>query len=193
MGNLSRQSIRKLPIYRLATPQFSDTHLERLATRAFGMDSYAAERIPDGVRLTAATRLLEVNLKTGAMWMADQSQLWNPDMKPRLPKPEETELRVRRYLQEHDLLPQSTGGMDLKVEHVSTAGTHLSTFDVSSKRRHNRQLDVHESFGVEVTVPSPEGDSRNHVPILAGIGKIGVTLGNQGQVIAYHREWRDAD
>ncbi len=193
MSNRKTQSIAKLPIYRLAVPQFSDAQLEELATRAFGMDSYAAQRISDRLRLSTATKLFDVNLKTGSMWIADQSQLWKPNTEPRLIGVNEAESAAQRYLQKYALLPKSGGDIELRVEPISTAGTRVATFNTSTQKRQDRQLDVHISFGVKVAVPSAEGASRNFLPVLGEIGKIGVSLGNEGQIIAHNGAWRPVD
>src|SRR5689334_160325 len=105
MNNRRTTSITKLPIYRLAVPQLSDEQLDRLATRAFGMKSYAADKVADRMRLSTPGRQFETNLRTGAIWMADQTQLWRPEIKPRLPQVKQAELVASKYLRTHGLLP----------------------------------------------------------------------------------------
>lgn len=193
MSNRKTESVTILPIYRLAAPQFSDAQLEELATRAFKMDSYTTQRISDSLRLSTATKLFDVNLKKGSVWVADRSQLWNPDVEPRLIGLGEAEGVVRRYLEKYALLPTSGGDIALRVERISTASTCVATFNASSKKRQDRPLDVHISLGVQVAVPSSEGASRLFLPVLGEIGKIGVSLGNEGQIIAYNGAWRHGD
>src|SRR5205085_2367873 len=173
--------------------QFSDAQLEELATRAFEMGTYTTQRISDTLRLSTATKLFDVNLKKGSVWVADQSQLWNPDVEPRLIRPDEAEGVVHRFLEKYALLPTSGGDIALKVERISTAGTHVATFNAPSKKRQDRLLDLHISSGVQVAVPSSEGASKLFLPVLGDIGKIGVSLGNEGQIIAYNGAWRQGD
>jgi hypothetical protein len=62
-----------------------------------------------------------------------------------------------------------------------------------SKRRQNRKLDVHVSFGMFVQTRSGEGNSKLRVPIIGEAGKLGLTIGDRGQIIAHNSGWRAAD
>ena len=77
----------KLPIYRLMPRELTEDRLDQLATRAFGLRSYGAERMAEELRLSSRTTQLKLNARTGALWMADESQLWKLEVKPRLLQP----------------------------------------------------------------------------------------------------------
>lgn len=189
MNKTKEQIPEKLPIYRLAPPQINDAQLEKLAREAFGMTNYALEKAPAGVRFASGTKSFEVNLKTGALWMADKSGLWNPEANPRLLKPEDAEQAAQKFIQQYALLPKSAGGLELKASRRATTGTRSSTFNVKNRQRRNKLLDRFVSYEMRVAVPNlPQG-----VPVIGELGKLGATYGHQGQVIGLNQAWRNAD
>ena len=180
MNKSKVRPIAKLPIYCLAAPQLSEDKLDRLAARAFGMQSYSAEKGSDRLLLSTRGKRFEFNYKTGSVWMADQAQLWRPELKPRLPKAEEAETLAHKYLRKHGLLPKSDGGIELKVGRVSTGGTRMSTYDPSSERRQNRQLDIHMSYGLNVMVTNPETQSKTSVAIIGEKARLALQSATRG-------------
>jgi hypothetical protein len=183
----------KLPIYRLAPRELTEDRLDQLATRAFGLQSYGAERMAEELRLSSRSAQLKLNARTGALWMADEAQLWKPEVKPRLPKEGEAARAAREFLRKHDLLPKSHGDLQLELGSITAGGTVLTTMSRKSKRRQNRKLDVHVSFGMFVQTRSGEGNAKLRVPIIGEAGKLGLTIGDRGQVIAHNSGWRAAD
>ncbi len=188
------RSMTTLPVYRLAKPEFGQAQLEQLAATVFPQGGYAVDAAAGGLRLTTATKLIDVNQARGAMWMADTARLWNPDTRPRLLVPKSAERVGHAYLQARGLLPASGNGMELRVARVSTAGTHVANWDIQSGKREDRQLDTHVSYEVQVIVPTPRRNApMMRVPVLGGEGKIGVTVGDKGEPISANSAWQRAD
>jgi hypothetical protein len=64
----------KLPIYRLTPRELTEDRLDQLATRAFGLRSYGAERMAEGLRLSSGSTQLKLNARTGAFgWQMRRS------------------------------------------------------------------------------------------------------------------------
>ncbi|MBD0371743.1 MAG: hypothetical protein ICV60_12960 [Pyrinomonadaceae bacterium] len=174
----------KLPIYRLAAPNVSQEAVRQLANSAFGI-SEGVKQAEGQMAVQSGQRSVEVDTRSGGIWMADRSQLWNINLKPQLPD----ERRARAIAD--DFLSKNSRALartDQEPSHTlafsNTASTVATTFDVASKKRDTRKLDVQVNYTANITV-------RNTTYAVVGGGdEFSVTVGDQGKVTAFQGLFR---
>lgn len=167
-------------IYRLGTARPSTKDLLDSAARLFEIadgDDYQLTDGPERLRLQSRSHLVELSLASGGIWAADQTQLFNPNLHPELPRVEDTLGLARDFVESRALLPKlegpaSWGGL---VE----AGTRLAT--LSDGQRAEVELDRQVVFPVTV----------DGLPVVGGGGDFTLVLGDGGQPIGFHGVWRE--
>lgn len=166
-----------LPVYRLAPQDSSAQRLRTLARQIFGLpDNLAIRETPDGIAVRDGARTVELARASGAVWAADEAQLWNPALKPQLPGEREAAQRAREFLDKNSLLPKLEA--PFSVGRPVVGGTHYAV--LQGGRREDRQLDVQVIYPVMV----------GSYPVIGGGGDLTVTLGNGGAVIGLQGGWR---
>src|SRR5262245_3249366 len=96
----------RLAIYRLAAESADAVRLTDLAARIFDLrDDYHFTETPDNRSLRNGHRLVDLAKASGAVWAADESQLWRPAAKPALLKDNEAVARGTEFLRARKLLP----------------------------------------------------------------------------------------
>src|SRR5262245_22845074 len=99
----------RLPIYRLAPEDTSADRLVRLGDQIFDLrDDFVLGQTPDGRSLRNGKRVVEIANATGAVWAADESQLWKPSVKAALPTKTQATSIARAFLKKNQLLPKLT-------------------------------------------------------------------------------------
>ena len=185
--------MKTLPVYSLAIPpQPRLDYIHDLSTKLFGIEDYSLHETNGRNLLRSTTHLIDIDNENGAIWAADRSQLWNPKVKPRLPDKQKAREIADEFLRKNDLLPKVERDRFV-VEQQDAAASYLSTLDIKTGERENRQLDYRVSYGVRIIVEDPETRSILQVPVISGGGKFGVTIGDADRVIAYNSAWRPLD
>jgi hypothetical protein len=185
---------RTLPIFRLAfVPQPSLERLDNLAKGLLGIDNYSLQEVNGRRMLRSKTRLIEVDNEKGAVWAADQAELWNPRAKPQLPNMERAQEIADEFMKKNALLPsQELDGLFV-VEPLGPAGSYISILDKNTGEREKSQLDYRVRYNIRMIVKDPETGSELKVPVISGMGKFAVTIGDAGRVIAYNSTWLPID
>ncbi len=124
--------------------------------------------------------MVEFAEESGGTWSADESQLWNPSLRPKLLSEREGVAKAEKLVAEQQLLPKLSKPFPFGKPTVG--GTHVSRKEVKTGNREDHRLDV------QVTYPIYVGE----IPIVGGGGDFKLTLGHQGSVIAYSGVWRGA-
>jgi Family of unknown function (DUF6345) len=169
----------RLPIYRVSSGDTSTPMLIELSKRIlrigdnFQMSTRGTSRV-----LRSGHRVIELASESGGIWAADESQLWNPSLRPKLVAENEAASAAEKALRELRVLPKLQS--PFRFGRPVIGGTRLATKAAKTARRENRRLDI------QVTYPVLVGD----IPMIGGGSDFQVTLGDQGQIIAYSGVWR---
>src|SRR2546430_17251997 len=97
----------RLPIYRLAPEDTSVERLVKLGEQIFGVQhDFKLGETQDARVLRDGKRVVELANASGAVWAADESQLWKPSVKAALPSKSEAMSIARSFLKRNQLLPK---------------------------------------------------------------------------------------
>ena len=179
----------RLPVFPLRPDERSADDLERLAGVLFGAGDLEIAQSDDGLAARSGSIVLELDRFSGGIRAADESRLWNPDLKPALVPENAAYELADKLLGEAGVLPQLGDG-PFALTQVGLGGTYVASRD--NGRRGRRRLDVQTRYGVAVRNPGVDGEP-DLLPIVGGGGKFSLALGDQGQPIAYHGLWRLAE
>jgi hypothetical protein len=159
---------RTLPVFRLAfVPQPSLERLDNLAKGLFGIDNYSLQEVNGRRMLRSTTRLIEVDNEKGAVWAADQAELWNPRAKPQLPNMERAQEIADEFMKKNALLPSQELDGRFVIEPLGPAGSYISILDKNTGELEKSQLDYRVRYNIRMTVNDPETGSELKVPVIA--------------------------
>ncbi len=178
----------KLPIYRLSTPTVNEQTVQQLAQKTLGISGQIS-RDTRSLKLKSGDNLVEVDSKSGGVWVANQAQLWNPKLTPTLPNEATARQIGDAFFKQKNLLPSSAGQQPFSVSFADTSGTYAAFFDTKTKQRSQRKLDVQANYAVKMQIPRRNGTTLT-LPVVGGGGDFKLTLGDQGKVINYSGVWR---
>ncbi|KRF46609.1 DUF6345 domain-containing protein [Terrabacter sp. Soil810] len=177
-----------LPVFELGRPELDPGRVAALAADLFELEGEVTE---DGERLSVSDEnlLLEVFVASGDLFAADRAQLWNPSLRPSLPKPEEAYDRARELIRRHDLW-QTQGDLVELVE-LGAGATHVAARGRRRARadRRSRQLDVQARFVLGIRNPGVDSESKV-LPVIGGGGKLTLTFGDGGRLIGANGGFR---
>jgi hypothetical protein len=156
-----------------------------LARGLFSVENYSLHENNGRQLLRSTTQTIEVDRENGAIWAADQAELWNPEARPQLPEDEEALKIADGFVRQNRLLSTTERNDKFEVEPTAIAGSYVTTFDKKTNQRQDRQIDYRVSYGLRMLVKDPETGQSLRVPVIGGVGKCAVTLGHAGRVIAY--------
>lgn len=182
------QTPGKLPIYRLSAPEVSSDKVRQLAQATLGI-SEDAQKYDDRLAIKSGSRLVEVDARSGAVWVADQAQMWNPELKPQLPDEQRSRAIAEEFLAQNKLMPQKESEKYSTVSFVNVASTQAAYFDVASRKRTEQKLDMQVNYATQVRVPGMNAE----LPVVGGGGEVSVTLGDQGKLIGYQSLLRNIE
>lgn len=173
-----------LPIYRLAKPDIGPAGVIDLADRMFGITDYQLDELEGRLVLRDGRHVVEIDRTSGGIWAADESVLWNPDAKGRIPSEGEARDIAEKHAAELKLLPQLPKRSPFSLTSTS-GGTHLALRTGKGKRQ-DRALDAQVTYAVQVA-----GPDKRPLPIIGGGAKLKITLGDKGRLIAASTTWRE--
>jgi hypothetical protein len=167
----------RLPIYRVVPQDTSTQRLVALGEQIFGLkEDFKLGETPDAKSLRNGKHVVELANASGAVWAADESQLWKPSVKGTLPTRSQAQSAARAFLKQNKLLPELRDPFALGKPIVASTQYALS----KNGQRVNRPLDVH------VTFPLLAGS----IPVTGGGAGLTVTIGPKGKVIGFNGGWR---
>jgi hypothetical protein len=184
--------MKTLPVYRLVPPtRLRADRLKDLAKKLFDEENFSVAEINGRSLLKTPTKLIDIDIQTGALWAADLAQLWNLEAKPNLPDKEKARSTADDFAKKNNLLP--TADSRFVFEPLDAAGSFVSIFDTMTRKREDRQLDFRVNYGLRLIVEDPVRGGEIRVPVIGGPEKIGVTIGDAGKVISYNNSWKPLD
>ena len=168
-----------LPIYRLEPQDTSVKRLAMLGQQIFGLhDEFRLSETRDGKVLRNAHHVVEIANASGAVWAADESQMWRPSVNAELPGDADALSIANDFLQREGLLPALHAPFSYGKPVIG--GTHFALR--KDGKRQNRRLDVQVVYPVMV----------DKIPVVGGGSDLTVTLGHKGSVIGFNGGWRTA-
>ncbi len=166
----------RLPIYRLEREDTSTERLVKLGQILGLKQDFAFGETPDARTLRNGKHVVELAHASGAVWAADESQLWNPSVKAALPADAVALKTAAAFLKRNELLPKLSAPFAYSKPVVG--GTQFAL--LKGGKRQNRRLDVQVTYSMTV----------GRLPVIGGGSDIKVTLGQKGNVIAFNGGWR---
>ncbi|MBA3750179.1 MAG: hypothetical protein H0X03_04665, partial [Nitrosopumilus sp.] len=196
--------MKTLPVYRIATSssytRYNNFELDDLAKRLFEIGNYSLQKINGRSLLQSSTHLIDVDNKNGAVWAVDQTELWNPRLYPHLPNKQMASKIADEFIMKNNLLPQVEEERDDKdnlfaIEVLEPAGSYISSMDRINGEREDRQLDYRIRYSFQMILDKdPENENGTGsdiaVPIIGPGAKLGVTVGDEGKILAYNSSWQ---
>lgn len=185
----ARPKPETMPIFRLSEPSVNASMVQRLAETTLDI-SGEVNRSEDEDRLfiRSGAKVVEVNLKSGAVWAADEEQLWNPELKPALPDSVKAQSIGKDFFERNKLLPSSDSLQPISVSFANMGATYAAFFNSATGQRTNQQLDIQVNYTAKITIPGK--DKSLTLPVVGGGGEFNLVLGNEGAVIGYNGLWR---
>lgn len=170
-----------LPIYRLRQRPVDEQAVIELAKRLFAVEEFQLAKRESTIALRSGSHLVEADARGFGCFAADESLLWNPQVRPSLPNDEEAIERAVRIAREHRLLPEFGQDEPFRVGKPTVGGTRLAL--QTADRRADHALDVQVNFPIEVGT----------YPVVGGGGSFHLTFGDGGRLIGFRGVWRPVD
>lgn len=172
-----------LPVYKLAPAQVDAKKAEALFSDAFGGVQGKVEPALRGLKpvwgISAGQKAIEVDKRSGYMFLADDALFLNGDAKGAAPDEGTAQKVADTFLQKHALLPQ---GAEVKTKFtgVTMTGYRQDTDNGPQER----VLDRHINYDAVITTNGRE------FPVVGGGGQFKVIVGDAGRIVAYSGGWR---
>ena len=176
----------KLPVFKLKPAKVDKTKAREVFTRGMGAPPTEEDR-PNEVSYKSGRKVLEVDKRSGRMFMADMEKLWNPKLRPALPEQAKAKETADKFLNDNGLIPAD--------QRVKVAFSHYSESAAGADMpgQVNRQLlDRQVNYKTDIAVKDPNGGDRS-IPVVGGGGKHKVAIGDQGKVVGFAGGWREID
>jgi hypothetical protein len=191
-GTNERPSQKKqLPVFKFSLPQVNETFVKDAGRNIFGITGKTL-RLEDKLAVEDNLKLIEIDMKTGAIWASDRGEMWNPESKAQLPDDKKARSIADNLLSQSKLLPQKSKFSS--YEFSNTGNSIASTFNTDTKQRSDAKIDVQVNYALKF---SPEYNAEvAKIPIIGGATEISVTLGDGGKVIGFsgiHRQIEDVN
>ena len=181
------QGQETLPVFSLARPNASPTKATSILMSLFpGKKPRLGKPQDRGARFIhrAGSKQVEVEKASGGVFLMDTKQLWNPQLKPRLPSKDQAKAAADRFLRQNKLLP--TGDPRVKVSFAGFSQTAVGD-DVPGKIN-KTVLDVQANYRTGIVVKGSKG--QGVIPVVGGGGEFKVAIGQGGAVIGHNGVWR---
>jgi len=183
-----QQQKKQLPVFKLSTPQLSESFIQNAGKNILGI-SGKTFRLEDKMAVEENLKLIEMDMKTGAIWASDRAEMWNPESKAQLPDDKKARLIADNLLSQSKLLPQKT--KFASYEYSNTGNSIASTFRMDTKQRSDKKIDVQINYSLKI---SPEFNPEfAKIPVLGGGTELSVTIGDGGKVIGFSGILRQAE
>jgi uncharacterized protein DUF6345 len=167
-----------LAIYRLRSEDSGVAHHVELASKIFDLQGNFKLSVGNGNRVLHEGGRYTVEVTpSGGVWAVDETQLWNPAIRPVLPKEGDELKNAEEFLRRQQLLPRLE--MPFRYGKPVVGGTYFALMQEKGKRE-NRQLDAQVVYPVQI------GD----IPVVGGGGDFTVIFGDQSRVIGFTGGWR---
>jgi hypothetical protein len=177
----------RLPIFRLSPVETNEAAVKQLALKTLGI-SGEVTRNEERLILRSGAKVVEMFISSGAVWVADEAQLWNPELNPGLPD-EEAAQGISEEFFANKLLPSPGPHEPFAVSFANMGATYAAFFDSTAQQQTTKKLDVQVNYSVQMQIPMQNG-SLLTLPIVGGGGEFNLTFGNNGILIGHSGLWR---
>ena len=177
----------KLPVFKLKEPKVDKTKSRDLFMKGLGGQPTEEENERAIIQRTDK-KVLEVDKRSGHIFMGDMEKLWNPRAKANVPEEARAKDTADNFLQENGLLPEKDARVRVSFSHHSqTMGA-----DDNPGQMTKQLLDRQVNYKIEIAVKGRGGEERL-IPVSGGGGKFKVSVGDQGAVIGFLGGWREIE
>lgn len=175
----------EMPVFRLRPPVFNDdvkAKAHSLFVDVLGGNPVAIEQRAS-MTYKLGQKYVEVDKRSGHVFMGDFDQLWNPTLRPTLPSQARAQQIADKFLSDYNLTPRESGRVRYAFSHYS------ETVAIDDDAGAVPQiLDRQVNYKVEITMPDAA-----RVPVYGAGAKYKVTIGNGDKVIGFIGGWREVD
>lgn len=187
-----------LPVFQVRAGKAGEAGAVKLAQQLFGISEVrkttSADKSQIIVQSSDGTKRVEFDTASGGFWAADDTQLWNTELKPKLVDTQAALRMADEMAGKYGWLPAVKGPMKLASGRVG--GTfYAEEQEIATTRgryqRQERQLDISVNYDITIAVQSEGSKTQQEFPIIGGGGKFQVTFGDSGKLIGYQGLWRD--
>lgn len=183
-------SAEKLPVFKLRAPQADQAQADRIL-----VDLHKG-KVPGQVQKLARVdahisqvgkRMVEVHKASGAVFVVDSDRLWNPAHRPTLLSQKQSRTIADGFLAKNRLM-SAVDGKHSRVNFDSFSETKALSNVPGSQVV---VLDTQVNYKVEVNVN--RGGRAVALPVVGGGGKFKVAVGDRGDIVGFHGNWRGID
>lgn len=175
----------KLPVFKLEKAKVDKAKGRGLFMKSMGGSPTEKEN-PNAVEHRSGKKVVEIDKRSGHIFMADMEKMWNPKARANIPDKNQAKEKADRFLRDNKLLPKHEKRVKVDFSH------HTET--VGGKDTPNREekqvLDRQVTYKMDITVRGPGGKEKT-LPIVGGGGKFQVTVGDRGSVVGFQGGWRE--
>ena len=183
-------SAEKLPVFKLRAPLADQAQADGIMVDLQkGKVLGQVQKLDRAEALVsqAGTKMVEVSRASGAVFAADADRLWNPALKPRLPSQQQSRAIADGFLTKNKL----TSAVDGKIARANFDSFSQTQALSNAPGAQVVTLDTQVNYKVEVNVNL--GGRAVALPVVGGGGKFKVAVGDGGDVVGFHGNWRGID
>lgn len=180
-------TLTRLPVFELAAPNANPDHLLSIAS-VVGPNAKLERdtgKRDQALAFRSGDIVADVDQRSGGVFVADLSKLWNPEVKAEVPNTDQARQIADRFMDQLKLLPASTEQIRFAFLSSSETGAGQDLPGSLDRRILNRQL----SYGPQIQVRNEQGQAFS-LPVVGGGGQLQVSVGDGGQVVGYSGVWR---
>lgn len=172
---------QELPVFRVATGAPDTAKAEAAFLDAFGTRTKGEGKSVGNFVWSARNGnfLVEIDRRSGALFLADESVFMNPEAKTAAPDEDVARRAADAFVRRQTLLPTD---QDIKVDFSGYSFSGVSIEE--GGRRVERKLDRHVNYRVAV-----QADGQDY-PVVGGGGEFKVVAGPGGRVVGFTGVWR---
>ncbi|TGY88417.1 hypothetical protein E5163_11405 [Marinicauda algicola] len=136
------------------------------------------------VVLRSGERLVEIDRRSGHVFLGDMSQLWDPSGLADGQIPDEDQARelAQRFAEQSEFLPRPDEYLEVRFSHMTETATSEDT-----GRPNKRVLNRQANYVARVRV---DGQS---FPVVGGGGDFQISVGPNGQIVGAQGGWREIE
>ncbi len=177
----------KLPVFKLKTPKDEKVKARDLFVKTLG-GAPTVEEQETQVTHKAGKKVVEVDKRSGHIFLGDMEKMWNPKAKANVPDEVKSKEVAEKFLKENKLLPETDKNVRVSFSHNSESAASEDAPGQVKKELMDRQV----NYKSEIVVRGPGGEEKL-IPVAGGGGKHKVSVGDRGEVIGYKGGWRETE
>ncbi len=167
-----------LPVFPLHPEPISKHRAIELVKALYNVTHYNVNEVGTRVIVTSDHHIVEVDTVHGGIWSADESKLWNHELRPQLVDQKHALEIANKLIDTHQLFPNQTAS-PLRLKFHDVSGTRLAV--LNNYNRSDYSLDTRLIYTTTVDVPGHSG-----FPVVGGGGAYQIVLGENGCLIGFY-------